>query len=96
MALMTILGAKRSKGVLENGTTYDSTKLYVQTAMKQSPDQVGFATAEYSWGTSENFRLLENFTFPCKADIELDVVTNGRNTQLVVAHVELPKAQPKA
>lgn len=97
MALMTILGAKRSKGVLDNGTVYDSTKLYVQTAMKESPDQVGFATAEYAWGTSDNFKQLENQKFPLQADIELDVVTNGKSTQLIVAHVELLKATaPKA
>lgn len=95
MVRMTILGAKRSKGVLDDGTAYDTTKLYIQTAMKKSEDQVGYASAEYNWGTSDNFKQLENLTFPCKADVVFEVVTNGKSSQVIVDGVEFVKQAPQ-
>lgn len=92
MSEMIILGAKRSYGTLENGKRYDSTKLYVQTPMKENIDQVGFATVEYAWGDNTNFDKIKNLQFPLKADITLEVVTSGKTSQIVVADVEPMKS----
>lgn len=93
---MTILGAKRSKGVLDNGVPYDSTKLYIQTPMAESADQIGYAAAEYAWGTSENFYRLQGLSFPLTAQVIVEAITNGKTTKLAVTHVELPKAPVQA
>lgn len=91
---LTLLGAKRSKGTLDNGRAYDSTKLYVQTAMKSdNADQIGFAVVEYAWGDSSNFDKLNGLQFPCQADFSFDIVTNGKTSQTIVVDVQ-PLTKP--
>lgn len=83
-----ITGAKRSKGEME-GRPYDSTKIYVQTSMdRNNVDMVGFATVEYTWGDSNNYYKLRDFDFPIKAEIEIELVTSGRNTKMIVTDVQ--------
>ncbi len=92
---LTLLGAKRSKGTLDNGKTYNSTKLYIQTPMKESMDQIGFAVAEYNWGDSSNFDKLKGLQYPCQADFSFEIVTSGKTSQIIVVDV-LPLTKPKA
>ena len=88
-ARVIISGVKRSKGVLESGQAYDSTKVYVSTILDDSKGNgAGSATAEYTWGTSENFeRIAHLFKAgkPVEFDAELEIVTNGKTqrTQVV-------------
>lgn len=89
---LTLLGAKRSKGQLDNGLVYDSTKIYVQTKMNESKDTAGFAVSEYSWGDSTNFDSLKSLTYPCQVDVVFEIATNGKTTKLVVSDVK-PKKQ---
>lgn len=84
---MLILGVKRSQGTLDNGKTYNSTKIYVQTKMKKTVDQAGFGVAEYNWGDSSNFEKIANLNFPLLADADLETVTNGKTVQLIVNDV---------
>ena len=85
---MIITGAKSSFGEYE-GRSYDSTKIYVQTKMNdQSGEMVGFATSEYNWGDSSNFSKLKDFDFPLKAKVEMDIVTSGKNSKMVVIDVQ--------
>lgn len=85
---VTLFGAKRSKGTMQDGKPYDSTKIYVQTAMNDSVDTVGFAVTEYNWGDSNNFYKIRDLTYPFQADITIDLVTNGKSSKLVVLDVE--------
>lgn len=87
MQQVTILGVKRSQGTLDNGKAYNSTKIYVQTKMKETIDQVGFGVAEYTWGDSSNFDKIAKLPFPIQANIDLETVTNGKTVQLVVNDV---------
>jgi len=90
-----ITGAKRSKGDIE-GRPYDSTKIYVQTKMNSdNGEMIGFATSEYNWGLSDNFEKLRGLKFPIHADIEMEIVTSGRSTKMIVTDV-IPKAAPAA
>lgn len=83
-----ITGAKRSKGEME-GRPYDSTKIYVQTKMNtDSGEMVGFATTEYNWGLSDNFEKLRAHKFPIQANIDIDLVTSGKNTKMIVTDVQ--------
>lgn len=84
---MIITGAKSSSGEYE-GRTYDSTKIYVQTKMnEQAGEMVGFATSEYNWGASSNFNKLKDLDFPLKAKVEMEIVTSGKNSKMVVVDV---------
>lgn len=85
---ITLLGAKRSVGKLDNGSAYDSTKLYAQVPMNTSADTVGFAIAEYNWGDSTNFAKIQNLTFPLQAELDFELVTNGKNSKLIVVDVK--------
>lgn len=85
---VTLLGAKRSKGTLDNGQSYDSTKIYTQTAMQASSDTAGYAASEYNWGDSTNFNKISGLHFPVQADLVLELVTNGKTTKMVVIDVQ--------
>lgn len=86
--IVTLLGSKRSQGKLDNGNTYDSTKIYVQTRMVDNADSAGFAVTEYNWGDSNNFYKIRDLPYPLQAEITLDMVTNGKTTKLVVTDVQ--------
>lgn len=94
MTQVTLLGAKRSKGVLDDGTSYDSTKLYLQMPMQKSDDTVGFAGVELNWGDSDNFPIIKNLSFPCEVDVTIELVTNGKTSKSVVTDLQ-PISKPK-
>lgn len=80
-----ILGMKSSKGQMDNGTSFDSTKVYVETGLDSSKGNAkGFSVAEYSFGTSEKFREYEHLSFPFLAKVSLEFVTNGKNQKMVM------------
>lgn len=86
-----ILGVKRSKGTLDNGKSYDSTKLYIQTPMKESQDQMGFSVSELNWGDSTNFDKFKGVQFPTSAQITYELVTNGKTNgnDLIITDVKI-------
>jgi len=76
---VTVTGIKSSKGTLENGNPYDSTKVYVLTELDDSKGTgKGLATIEYPWGLSGNFETVKHLEFPCQANVDMEIVTNGR------------------
>lgn len=86
---ITISGVKGSKGKLESGQEYDSTKIYVQTGLDDSRGMgKGFATAEYNFGTSEEFHKLKHLPFPLDADAQLEIVTNGKTQKTVILSLQ--------
>lgn len=93
---VTITGAKRSKGDME-GRPYDSTKIYVQTKMnEQNGEMIGFATTEYNWGLSDNFEKLRNYKFPIQANIDLELITNGKTSKVIVNDVQVTSDNSKS
>jgi hypothetical protein len=96
---ITVQGIKGSKGVLESGQPYDSTKIYVQTGLDDSKGLgKGFSTVEYGFGTSDEYHKLKHLPFPVDFDAELEIVTNGKTqkTQIIsLKPVEISK-QAKA
>lgn len=80
-----VTGMKASKGNLENGTAYDSTKVYVETRLDESKGtQKGFAGAEYNFGTSVEYEKLKHLPFPLMAEVDFDQVTNGKTVKTVI------------
>ncbi len=81
-----VLGMKASKGTMENGTAFDSTKVYVETELDESRGNAkGFAGVEYNFGLADEFNKYKHLTFPFVADATVEIVTTGKaqKTQLV-------------
>lgn len=85
---MIITGAKSSKGEYQ-GRAYDSTKIYLQTKMNsEQGEMVGFATEEYNWGDSSNYAKLKDLDFPISAEVDLELVTSGKLSKMIVLDVK--------
>ncbi|KGW49678.1 MULTISPECIES: hypothetical protein [Burkholderiaceae] len=81
-----VTGMKASKGQMENGTSFDSTKVYTETPLDDSKGTAkGFAVAEFTLGTSAEFDKYKHLPFPFEAAADLELVTNGK-TQKTVMH----------
>lgn len=95
-----VLGMKSSKGTLENGNGYDSTKVYVETGLDDSKGNAkGFSSVEYAFGASEEYAKFKHLPFPFMAEATLEIVTTGKvqKTQLVdLKPIELVKPQKAA
>lgn len=81
-----VLGMKASKGTLENGNPYDSTKVYVETGLDDSKGNAkGFAAVEYGLGASDEYNKYKHLSFPFMAEATLEIVTTGKaqKTQVV-------------
>jgi len=96
-AEVVVTGMKASKGTLENGNPYDSTKVYVETAMDESKgSQKGFATTEYTLGLAAEFDKYKHNTFPLKARVDFEQVTNGKTTKTVMLSMQPLELQKPA
>lgn len=88
-----VVGMKSSKGQLENGTAYDSTKVYALVDLDASKGTAkGMASSEFTLGTSEEFAAFKHLPFPFQADADMEIVTNGK-TQKTVMHALRPVAR---
>ncbi|MFZ6693664.1 hypothetical protein [Undibacterium sp. SXout20W] len=91
---------KSSKGILENGNAYDSTKVYVETGLDDSKGNAkGFSAVEYALGASDEFAKYKHLPFPFMAEATLEIVTTGKvqKTRLVdLKPLEIVKQQKAA
>jgi hypothetical protein len=87
---MKIVGAKCSKGVLDNGQAYDSTTLYVEVPLDASKGNAcGICTSEFRWGISDNFKLIEAQKLPLTVNATLEIVTSGKLQKTQLVHIKL-------
>lgn len=92
-----VTGMKSSKGVLENGQSYDSSKVYVQTRLDDSKGTAkGFATVEYNFGDSTMFDKYKHLPFPFEANVETEMVTSGRAMKTIITAIQPLKPETKA
>jgi len=97
MAKVTVTGMKASKGTLENGQAYDSTKVFVQTRLDDSKGNAkGFAIAEYNFGDAATFDKYKHLPFPFLAEMETEAITSGRVMKTIVVALNPIKPEPKA
>lgn len=83
-----VTGMKFSKGKMDNGTEFDSTKVYVETELDYSKETaMGTACAEYGLGKADEFKKYKHLadSFPFMATAEMEIVTNGK-TQKTIIH----------
>lgn len=87
-----VVGMKASKGTLENGNAYDSTKVYALVDLDASKGNAkGMSTSEFNLGTADEFDKFKHLPFPFAAEVEMEMVTNGK-TMKTVMHSLTPKA----
>jgi hypothetical protein len=87
-----VMGMKFSKGTMDNGQAFDSTKVFVETELDASKDTaMGAACAEYGLGKAEEYQKYKHLanSFPFMAMAEMEIVTNGK-TQKTVIHSLTP------
>jgi len=76
---------KSSKGAMDNGQTFDSTKAYIVVPLDTSKGTAkGLASEEVTVGTSEKFREYEKLPFPFMAKADIEIVSNGKTSKKVV------------
>jgi len=81
---------------MENGTAFDSTKVYTETALDDSKGTAkGFAVAEFTLGLSSEFDKYRHLPFPFDAEAEFELVTNGK-TQKTVMHSLTPRTMSRS
>lgn len=82
---VTVVGMKFSKGTLDNGTKFDSTKVYCLTDLdSRKGNALGQAAAEYNIGESTEFDKYKHLPFPFEAVADMEVVVSGANTKIVI------------
>lgn len=92
----TVLGMKRGKGDFE-GTAYDYTRIYVEQALDASKgDALGSAAEVYQIGSSSAFEQYKNLPFPHQAELDMELVTTGKQSKTVCVAYRPLVASPKA
>lgn len=82
---LKILGMKASKGTMDNGTAYDSTKIYVETSLDDSKGTAkGFSAAEYNLGKANEFEKYKHLPFPFLASADVEMVVSGKGQKMIV------------
>lgn len=83
-----VTGVKRARGEFE-GTKYDSTKFFVETDLDdRTGNAKGTATTEYTMGTFDEYAKFENLSYPFDAEAELEIVTTGKGSKIVLASLK--------
>ncbi|MBC3871921.1 hypothetical protein [Undibacterium oligocarboniphilum] len=97
---VTVLGMKASKGMMENGVTYDSTKVFTQVRLDDSKGTAkGFSGGDYTFGDSSVFEKYKHLTFPLLAEVEFDQVTSGKLVRQIIVSLQplqIAKTEAKA
>jgi len=93
---LTVVGMKASKGKLDNGTEFDSTKIYVLVDMDdRKGNMLGQGTAEYPIGDSTELEKFRHIPFPFTAAADIEILTTGTQQRMVVTSLTPVKATPK-
>lgn len=87
MAKLIMFGAKSSKGVLDNGDAYDSTKVYLQTNFKDGDNFAGYAVVEYKYGKSDNFENIKDLKLPALVNVDFDTETTGTRSTIIITDI---------
>ncbi len=83
--VIQVVGMKASKGTLENGNGYDSTKVYALVDLDASKGTAkGMASSEFNLGTSDEYTKYKHLPFPFEAQAEMEIVTSGKATKTVM------------
>ena len=90
-----VTGMKFSKGTMDNGTAFDSFKVFIETKFDESKGNArGTATTEYHCGKSAEYKKYAHLSLPFIAEAEMETVTNGKTRSTVILQL-LPVSMVK-
>lgn len=93
-----VVGIKASKGKMDNGTEFDSTKVYALADLDTSKGNArGQASAEYLFGDSKSFEPFKHAEFPALYDVTIEMLTNGKTQKATILDMKparIGKAAP--
>lgn len=94
---ISVVGMKASKGQLDNGNPYDSTKIFCLVDMDDRRGKAkGQGIAEYNIGLSDEYEKYEHLSFPFDAMADVEIVTNGKAQQVIVTGLKPINSPSKA
>ena len=93
---LKITGFKANKGQMDNGTKFDSTKVFAETRLDESKGNMrGTASTEYNIGLSDEYEKYANIPLPFIAEVEIETVTNGKTrSQNILQLIPLKSVAP--
>jgi hypothetical protein len=93
---VTVIGLKSSKGQLESGQAYDSTKAFILVDMDSRKGRMrGQAAEEFNIGAADVYDKFDGVALPFQADAEFEIVTTGTAQRTVIHSLE-PAQKVKA
>lgn len=93
---VTVVGMKSSKGTMDNGQAFDSTKAYVLTDLDSRKGTAkGQGAAEVNLGDSTEFEKFKHLPFPFQANADVEIVIAGSSTRMLFTNLK-PVAVAKA
>lgn len=89
---------KASKGQMDNGQAFDSTKVYTETPLDESKGTAkGFAVGEFTLGLASEFDKYKHLPFPFDAVAEFEITTNGKTQKTVMNSLKpMPRSASSA
>jgi hypothetical protein len=92
---VVVTGMKASKGQMDGGQAYDSTKVFVETSLDESKGTAkGTASADYTLGTSDEYTRFKHLVFPFKAMAEFELITTGKVQRMMLRSLVPVPAAP--
>lgn len=94
---ITVVGMKASKGQMDNGTPFDSTKIFCLVDMDDRRGKAkGQGIADYTIGLSDEYEKYAHLSFPFEAIADVEVVTSGNKQTLIVTGLKPVTSPSKA
>jgi len=92
---VTVVGMKASKGQMDNGTKFDSTKAFLLTPLDDRKGTAkGQGVAEHNIGDSTEYDKYKHLPFPFDAVASMDVIVSGANTKVIVTGLKPVSVSP--
>ncbi|WP_283149417.1 hypothetical protein [Silvimonas soli] len=88
----TVVGIKMFKGDVE-GQAYDNTTVFALMEQDETKGTAkGFAVSDFKYPSSELFQQYKGVKFPAQAELELELVSNGKVQKTVLVGVRFAGA----
>lgn len=92
---VTVVGMKSSKGKMDNGQEFDSTKAFCLTDLDARKGTAkGQGVAEVNIGDSTEFDKYKHLAFPFQASADVEVVIAGSSQRLLFTNLRPITQQP--
>lgn len=92
---VTVVGMKSSKGTMDNGQAYDSTKAFCLLDLDaRKGNAKGQSAGEFNIGDSTEFDKFKHLPFPFKATADAEMIMSGSSSRMVITGLRPLSSQP--